>query len=103
MEKNGGKTMKPKLNDTDTIEGEIILRIKQKNTEQPSYLFCDRVEYLHNKQKDFFDHHLMVYNKGNLIFKVWLPNNRGDKEFKNINEALKSVGIILHEKWVSKK
>lgn len=78
----------------------IIVRIKQKNTEQPSYLFCTKIHYMHDR--DFhemfgktFDHHLMIYNGKKLIFKVWLPNSEKDKKFKNAKEALKSVGMEI--------
>ena len=83
----------------DRITGEnIILRIKQQNTEQSSYLFCDKIEYWHDKidSKHFFDHHLMIWNNNNLIFKVWLPNEAKDKEFKDVKEALKSVGMEIN-------
>jgi 4'-phosphopantetheinyl transferase EntD len=80
--------------------GMIMVRIKQKNTEQQSTLFCDEVHYLHNKQGNFFDHHIMIYNKKHLIFKAWLPNERKDKEFKDLKEALKSVGMEIHDKTI---
>jgi hypothetical protein len=35
----------------------------------------------------------MFYEKGNLVFKVWLRNNPKDKKYRNINKALKAVGI----------
>lgn len=69
----------------------------KKGTVQDSLINCDRIEYMHDrgtfKGRPVFDHHLMFYNEGNLLFKVWLPNNVNNKEFKDINEALKSVGI----------
>lgn len=76
----------------------IIIRIKQKNTEQSSYLFCTKIHYLHSRDYHemfgkTFDHHIMIYNGDKLIFKVWLPNSTKDKEFKNVKEALKSVGM----------
>jgi len=83
----------------DEISGEsMIIKVRQPNTEQPSYLWCDKIEYWHDKGKDktfgqIFDHHLMIYKNGNLIFKVWLPNSSKDKEFKDVREALKSVGM----------
>lgn len=75
----------------------IIVKIKQPNTEQPSFLFCDKIEYLHNRDrnKSFFDHHLMIYRGDKLIFKVWLPNLTRDKEFNDVREALKSVGMEI--------
>lgn len=80
--------------------GHLIIRIKQKNTEQSSYLFCTKIHYLHHRDKDrmfgkTFDHHLMIYYGKNLIFKVWLPNSEKDKEFRNLKEAIKSVGMEL--------
>jgi hypothetical protein len=76
----------------------IIVTIKQKNTEQPSYLFCTRIYYMHDRRfhemfGKTFDHHLMFCNGKKLIFKVWLPNSEKDKKFKNVKEALKSVGM----------
>ncbi|MCX6706713.1 MAG: hypothetical protein NT001_01070 [Candidatus Woesearchaeota archaeon] len=71
--------------------------IGHKNTEEQSRIFCDRIEYVHDRGKfmgkPVFDHHLMFWNKGKLIFKVWLKHN---KEYKNINEALKDVGIEVY-------
>lgn len=69
--------------------------IETKNTSERSRIFCDEIEYLHSKEKDRFDHHLMFYYKGRLVFKVWLPNEPKDKEFKDVNEALKSVSIRI--------
>ncbi|MDO8563668.1 MAG: hypothetical protein Q7R87_01530 [Nanoarchaeota archaeon] len=71
----------------------IIITIKQPNTEQDSYLFSDKIEYMHDRDKNYFDHHLMIYRNRKLIFKVWLPNGTKDKEFKDVKEALKSVGM----------
>jgi len=74
----------------------VIVTIKQKNTEQPSYLFCTKIYYMHDRDqfpRGSFDHHLMLYNGKKLIFKVWLPNENGDKEFRDVKEALKSVGM----------
>ena len=83
----------------DKITGYVIVQMNHsENTEQPSYLFCDKIEYLHNKQGDFFDHHLMFYGKkGRLIFKVWLRNGYKNKEYKDIKDALKSVGLEILE------
>ena len=55
-------------------------RIRHKGTSEASLLFCDKVEYGGN--------HLMFYEKGRLVFKVWLK-----KEPKTIEQALKDVGI----------
>ena len=54
--------------------------IKGKNVEQDNLIVSDKVEYYAN--------HLMFYLKNELVFKVWLK-----KDYKNINEALKDVGI----------
>lgn len=68
--------------------------INHKNIEMKSKIFCDRIEYLHNKikfgGKPALDNHLMFWLGKELVFKVWLKQN---KEYKNINEALKDVGI----------
>lgn len=84
------------INRKDLVEVQgMIVSVKQRNTTEPSYIFCDKVEYLHYKEKDIFDHHIMIYKKDDLIFKVWLPNESGNKEFKDIYEALKSVGMKI--------
>ena len=67
--------------------------IKGINTEQDNLIVADSVEYINNKQGDFFDHHLMFYWKGKLVFKVWLKNSPKDNPYKNIKAALKDVGI----------
>jgi len=69
--------------------------INHKGVNEKSRLFCDKIEYIHNRNSDVFDHHLMFWNKGELIFKVWLPNERKDKEFKDVYEALSSVDISV--------
>lgn len=79
--------LKPNINRGDCL----LVRIKQKNTTEPSLIFCDKIEYMHIKKGEFFDHHLMFFYKNQLIFKIWLPNEPEDKEFKDIFEALKSV------------
>ena len=57
--------------------------IKQKNTQEPSRLFnCTKVELVGNE--------IMVYKKKELVFKVWLK-----KDYKDIEEALKDVGIEI--------
>ena len=60
-------------------------QIKHKNTTQHSLISCDMVEYHFN--------HLFFYNKEQLAFKVWLK-----KDYKNIKEALKDVGITVNIK-----
>ena len=81
----------------NSLSNSLIIGINQENTEQPSYLFCTKVQYLHERSKKlsttFFDHHIMIYYGKNLIFKVWLPNEDDDPEFKDVKEALASVGM----------
>jgi hypothetical protein len=71
--------------------------IKHKNISEKSRIFCDKIEYIHNRKEDFFDHHLMFYLNGRLVFKIWLPNSPKDKIYKNIKESLKSVGVSYYE------
>lgn len=80
----------------DKIEGDILVAIKHsENTKQLSYLFCDIIEYMHDRDGEYFDHHLMFYKNKKLIFKVWLRNNPEDKKYKNIKEAMKDVGVLV--------
>ncbi|MFH1592176.1 MAG: hypothetical protein ABIB47_02300 [Candidatus Woesearchaeota archaeon] len=83
----------------DKIENKngLNVQIEQKGVSEPSKIFCDQIEYISNKKDNVFDHHLFFWNKGELIFKVWLPNNKDDKEFEDIYEALKSVDILVKE------
>ena len=67
--------------------------IPTNNTEEDSRIFCDEIEYIADKTKIEFDHHLMFRQGKKLVFKIWLPNCQEDKPFKDINAALKSVGI----------
>ena len=84
------------MKNTDVIQGKFDVLIKHKNTEEASRLFdCDKVEYIQDRKRGLFDHHLMFYRKGKLVFKVWLKNSSKDKEYKNIENALKDVGISL--------
>ena len=82
--------------ETRKSEDRIIISIKQSNTEQESYLFCDKIEYMHDRDNNFFDHHLMIYLGEKLIFKVWLPNGADSKEFRGVKEALKSVKMEVY-------
>ena len=50
--------------------------------EEPHLLRADKVELVEN--------HLMFYLKKELVFKVWLK-----KDYKDVKEALKDVGISL--------
>jgi len=84
----------------DTIEANfIICKIEHRGIDEPSAIFCTKIEYMHDIDKndkmfDFvFDHHLMFWNNDLLVFKVWLPNGEKDKEFKDVFEAMESVGI----------
>ena len=88
--------MKPK----DVIENKDGLNcwIKHKGVSEKSRIFCDKIIYMHNKDKDIFDHHLMFYLRGELIFKVWLKNKSSDIAFNDIDEALDSVDIAVKEK-----
>lgn len=85
----------PSRKDIIKVREYMIINLKQKNTMEPSKLFCDKVQYLHNKEKDRFDHHLMFYVKDRLVFKIWLPNHPKDNEFRDIHEALKNVGMYI--------
>lgn len=82
----------------DLIENKngINILLKHNKDIEPSRIFCDRIEYMHDKQKfegkSVLDHHLMFYLGKKLVFKVWLKQNR---EYKNIEEALKDVGILV--------
>ena len=84
----------------DLIENKdgMSIVLKQKLPPQ-SKLFCDKIEYLHDRgkfeDKPIFDHHLMFYLKGDLVFKVWLRNKASDKEYEDIYHALKAAGFIL--------
>lgn len=75
----------------------INCKIEHKGTEEPSGIFCDKIEYMHDKDKvgfsEMFDHHLMFWKGDFLVFKVWLPNGKNDKEFEDIFEAMESCGI----------
>ena len=73
-------------------------RIVHKNIDEPSLIFADKVEYIANKQGDFFDHHLMFYSGKELIFKVYLPNGLKNKPYKGIKEACEDVGICIGDK-----
>ncbi|HLC31700.1 MAG TPA: hypothetical protein VJK51_03455 [Candidatus Nanoarchaeia archaeon] len=83
------------------INGRFDVLIQQINVEEPSRLFnCNKIEYIHDRDGDFFDHHLMFYRKEGkkyqLLFKVWLRNSPKDKKYKDIKEAMKDVGISLY-------
>ena len=74
-------------------EGLNVL-INHKGTSEKSRIFCDKIEYIHNRKGKIFDHHLMFWNNNKLVFKVWL---KSDKEFNDIKEALENVDIKIVE------
>ena len=89
-----------KRKDKDIIEDKeafsVMFRQEGKGIKESSQLFCDKIEYWHNKgeyKEDiddlflrkghrFFDHHLMFYRDKKLIFKIWLKNHPNSKEYK---------------------
>jgi hypothetical protein len=84
----------------DKIVGfcDCLIKHKGQQKHDPSIIFCDRIEYWHDRGEDAyfgktFDHHLMFWKGKELIFKVYLPNEQKHKDFKDIFEALKSCGI----------
>jgi len=80
----------------DFIEAKgMMISVNQRNTMQSSYIFCDQIEYVHYKKRGIFDHHIMIFNKDCFVFKAWLPNKSKDKEFKDIHEALQSIGMQI--------
>ena len=86
----------------DKIENKVGLNcwIKHKGISEKSRIFCDKIVYMHDRdaEEDTFDHHLMFYLRGELIFKVWLKNKSSDMAFNDIDEALESVDILVDEK-----
>jgi hypothetical protein len=77
-------------------EGNLIAMLNHSLiTEQPSYLFCDRIEYIYERKQNTFNHHLMFYKKQELIFKIWLPNKKEDRPYSCIGDALSSLDIRL--------
>ncbi len=90
-----GKTSYRKFLTKDCIDAPMInCVIKHKGTNgQHSRIFCERIEYLHDKNKDYFNHHLFFFSHGLLVLKIWLPNSSKDKPFKDVFEALESCGI----------
>ncbi|MDP2672985.1 MAG: hypothetical protein Q8O84_04185 [Nanoarchaeota archaeon] len=87
--------MKDKIKSKEPMT--IWIRGYDKSKFEESHLLrADRIEYLHDKEGECFDHHLFFYLKKELVFKVWLKNKPKDKEYKNIDEALKDVGIEVY-------
>lgn len=86
-----------KITDNKIIDKEsFYVKIKHsENIEQESYLWCNRIEYIADKDGEYFDHHLMFYLGKMLVFKIWLRNEPDDKPYKNIKEALRDVNIMV--------
>lgn len=82
-----------KMKDLIESKNGLNVLIKHKGIVEDSRIFCDTIEYMHDRKGKIFDHHLMFWAKDELVFKIWLPNEAKDRTFKNINEALKSCGI----------
>lgn len=80
------------MNKIKSKDGLNVL-IEHKGVQENSRIFCDGIDYIKDRNENIFDHHLMFWLNGKLVFKVWLPNNPKDKEFKDIYEAMESVGI----------
>ena len=74
-----GETGKMRANE-DKLTDIYPVWIKGENTEQDNLIVADEVELIND--------HLMFYWKKQLVFKVWLK-----KDYKNIKEALKDVGV----------
>lgn len=74
----------------------IDVFIKHKNIEEDSRIFCDRIVYMHDHEifmgKPVFDHHLMFYSGKELVFKVWL---RQDRRYKDIFKVMEDIGMIF--------
>ncbi len=67
------------------INGNFILQIEQKHTEEPSSLFgCTKIELVNN--------HIMVWKKKDLVLKVWLKK----ENYNDLNKVLKMVGMKVH-------
>lgn len=82
-----------KMKDIIESRNGLNVLIKHKGINEDSRIFCDKIEYMHDRKGKIFDHHLMFWLKDELVFKIWLPNESKDKQFKDINEALKNCGI----------
>lgn len=79
-----------------------------KKVMQPNLLRADKIEYLHNRGKhelfgQIFNHHLMFYLQGVLVFKMWLPNSVKDNEYMSINEALKKMDVRVIDLEIEKE
>lgn len=84
---------KPQI-EKDSIESDFCdCILKPRGVQKSSRIYCNRIEYVHERDKEYFSHYLMFYQGSTLVFRVWLPNNKKDKEFKDIFDALKKSGI----------
>ena len=61
-----------------------------KGVDQPSRIFCDRIEYIHYKEGKILHHHLLFWNKGGLAFKIWLKNGPKNKAYNDVYSVLKN-------------
>ena len=76
---------KGKLKYKDEINGNFDVLIETKNTTESSRLFsCTKIKYYFN--------HIMIFNKKDLIFKVWLRRDKYD----GLKEAMQDVGMRLY-------
>ena len=99
--KESNKVTKDRIYNKDGLN----VLIKHKGVNEPSRIFCDEIVYIHNRgifqepiskiKCKIFDHHLMFWKNRKLIFKVWLRNNPRNKEYHNINLALKDIGVMI--------
>ena len=87
----------------DVIEDKELLfnfGIWHEGVQEPSRIFCNKVEYIHNRGEfmgnAIFDHHLMFWQDDKLVFKVWLPNDLKVKEYEGVEDALKKIDFIDH-------
>jgi hypothetical protein len=75
----------------DTISDKESMTIwlggyNEKRFEQPHLVRADKIELMNN--------HLMFYLGKELVFKVWLKEDRWEK-YKNIKQAIKDVDIKI--------
>ena len=90
-----GKKEKINVITKDLIESELMdCRIDHKGVAEPSQIFCNKIEYIHDKLNDMsFEHCLNFWKRGEPVFRVLLPNSKNEGEFESINEALESCGV----------
>ncbi|MFH1328768.1 MAG: hypothetical protein ABIH76_08025, partial [Candidatus Bathyarchaeota archaeon] len=74
----------------------LIARIQLKNTKYQTRIFCDKIEYVHKREKimnwNNFSHQLKFWQEDNLFFQI---NLKRTKRYKSIEEAMEDVGIVL--------